>query len=71
MLPHLHIHAMDRPDPADPATRGIPIRFVRFVEIRGVGTGAEREIQVRKVPAGTPQERSVVAPDAEATGDRP
>lgn len=68
LSPHLHVHAMDRADPSDPEVRGVPILFTRFVEIRGVGEGEEREIVVRKVAEGTPAETSVVAPDVESSG---
>lgn len=68
MSPHLHVHAMDRADPSDPEVRGVPLLFTRFVEIRGVGEGEEREIVVRKVAEGIPSETSVVAPDVEASG---
>lgn len=65
--PHLHVHAMDRADPSDPDVRGVPILFSRFVEIRGVGDGEEREIVVRKVAEGIPAETSIVAPDLEGS----
>lgn len=67
--PHLHVHAMDRPDPTDPAVLGVPIVFTRFVEIRGVGEGEEREIVVRKIARGIPYETAVVAPDVEGSED--
>lgn len=66
MRPHLHVHAMDRLDPADPKTRGVPIRFLRYVEIRGGGSGEDLEVVVRRMEDGTPPEGSVVAP-SEAT----
>lgn len=69
MRPHLHLHAMDRADPSDPDVRGVPVRFARFVEIRGVGAGDEREIVVRKVADGAPSETSIVAPDLEDSRD--
>lgn len=66
MRPHLHVHAMDRPDPSDPATRGVPIRFLGYTEIRGGGRGEDRTIVVRHMEEGIPPEGSVVAP-SEAT----
>lgn len=65
---HVHVHVMDRPDPGDPAVRGIPARLVDYVEIRGTGSGATSELLVRRMGEGDPPERSLVAPDIESGG---
>jgi hypothetical protein len=59
-VPHLHLQAMDRPDPTDPAVRGLPGRLEDYVEFLATGEGATRDVLKRHVEAGDPAEGTLV-----------
>jgi hypothetical protein len=59
-VPHLHLQAMDRGDPADAAVRGLPARIEDYVEFLATGEGPTRDVLKRQVDAGDPAEGALV-----------
>ena len=59
-VPHLHLQVMDRPDPADPAVRGLPARIEDYVEFRAAGEGPARDVLRRQMDSGDPGEGTLV-----------
>jgi hypothetical protein len=59
-VPHLHLQVMDRPNPADPAVRGIPARIEDYVEFLATGEGPTRDVLKRQVERGDPGEGTLV-----------
>jgi len=59
-VPHLHVQVMDRPDPKDPAVRGLPARIEDYVEFRAAGEGPTRDVLRRQVESGDPAEGTLV-----------
>ena len=60
MLPHLHVQAMDRADPADPNVSGLPAVFRDYVEITSRGTATIRDASVRRLAVGDPPEDAII-----------
>ena len=59
-VPHLHVQVMDRPDPADPAVRGVPARFQDYVEFLATGEGPTRDVLKRQIEVGDPSEGTLL-----------
>jgi murein DD-endopeptidase MepM/ murein hydrolase activator NlpD len=65
--PHVHLQAMDRPDPADPRVRGLPASFVDYRQFTIVPGRSYTDLYSQRVSVGDPPEGVVVAP---ASGER-
>ncbi len=64
VLPHLHVQAMDRPDPTDSSVRGLPAVLASYREITSTGDATHKDILARVIAAGDPPENSIVVPVA-------